>query len=708
MLLLLLLLLLIPSSSVDSEDKERVIQYLLKKHAKLNLQDVQGRTALMFACSSNSSRFIIEALVKAKANPWVEDESGCTSFDHAINTGNLETTRLLINSCREDFKMGNAVEMSQLQECLSKIQEMRKVSWPLMGLSGRSTPANLYAPINAPPATDSNQLSAESAGASPKQERRRKRSICHFDPLDIDEIMKKDEATDPKPITLAKVANTPTACQRTRPPSLRQMTDDESISLHFSSNEGSFDEPCLGPEMLLKLKEPSTDSNDTPSTKVPFIRLAADEGRDDENIERNLNCDEFPTISIQLPHQNNVTKDASLRRADANTFSEGQEGKRLQHTAVDVRTNETKEHKSLDMDPSGRGRVFSCVPVSPNPSPRTRRRTLPASISRTAASPRISLSPSCEEEKNETVFRRYTISSTDVSKLCSSFVLQRLSPPPKDFCAEAEHRKLVTPGDTHPSDDTHNKQTVEAPLIGSLRRGERSPVNDRNSTLEMEHMPTAQKEPTVKCVQLPVISLQKKGPLLPLASRGPVTSCEEMKDMPQYTEMLHREENCVSPHNKGRNSPFRGRSPELSSKSVHRLSREALPARQHPTSPTSGKAEHDSRHGFTATEGQLPYCPVSPNRERATKQPRTFLPPLRIANAPANSFDSEEGYYSCSPSPFDSESPKRTPGLNEQPRYLFKPISPRSPKRSDVWRLAEDKNGSRQVDRNVRVSSLDD
>jgi len=129
------------------DEKGRVVSYLLSKQAKVNLQDIYGCTALIYACMSNSGKEIIKALLHAKSNPWIEDESKNTVFDYVMNAEDLETTRLLINACRESMLADarDNIEVKQLEECLANIQDIRKFSWPLTGPRIRRDQSYLYA-----------------------------------------------------------------------------------------------------------------------------------------------------------------------------------------------------------------------------------------------------------------------------------------------------------------------------------------------------------------------------------------------------------------------------------------------------------------------------------------------------------------------------------------------------------------------------------
>ncbi|EDO38454.1 predicted protein, partial [Nematostella vectensis] len=93
-------LILACASNGNQGEKEKLVKYLIRNRAKVNLQDTQGRTALMHACITTSPDNLIQALLDAKANPWIEDNARKTAFDYSLNAGSLGTVRLLITACR--------------------------------------------------------------------------------------------------------------------------------------------------------------------------------------------------------------------------------------------------------------------------------------------------------------------------------------------------------------------------------------------------------------------------------------------------------------------------------------------------------------------------------------------------------------------------------------------------------------------------------
>ena len=702
-------------SAADPDDKERVVLYLLKKNAKVNLQDLHGRTALMFACLSSSGPSIIQALLDAKANPWLEDREGFTSFDHAINGGDLETTRLLINSCREHkllLKADNPVELKQLQDCLWKIQEMRKVSWPLLGPSVR--PESAYTP-RVPELLDCAESKPDTLSLSPRPQRQRKRSVCHFDPLDIDEILKSDEDTakERQPVSPAKIGDAVetqvdrTENGRSRPPSLSKMTEEERISLHFSSTESSVEDPGLGLAALLMMNGSSTEEDHLHST-IPEITTNEQQNNGNKtcsnpkHFEQMQPCGDsssFPTISGTI-QPNSITSGKEQATTQGDTH--GKAGSAAERSIDD--------HCTLGMnsDESGPTLLNPCHILKPQgnekldrgsteslagpttgkfeASPKQRRKTVPGTQDHTA-----------NGERKEEGRRRHTLAA-DANKLCRPFVSQRLSPTPREIVLiEVENRKSPTLRDT--------TLAGEVPFGSSEFSGRRSPLNEGNANVEgrrtSEYLPAIQND---KSVQLPAISARRKSPVLYINVRGPGTIGHgDNVAMPSRSDELRPidERRSTSPTARGRISPLSPRRMSPLPAKHEASSGFALDMRAkqaHKTQSVGGSAGQDGSQaraqalpGQTRLDGtaylfeeldhQKPVSQLSPRGDSANRQP-ILLPPLRLnAVATGGSLDSEEGYYSCSPSPFDVESPKRTPGFTEQPKYLFKPISPRTAQR---------------------------
>ncbi|KAL9985501.1 hypothetical protein ACROYT_G007915 [Oculina patagonica] len=270
-------LMLCCQSKTDMDEKSRVVSYLLSKQAKVNLQDIEGRTALIYACMSNSGKEVIKALLDAKSNPWIEDEIKNTVFDYVMNAEDLETTRLLINACRESMIVDarDNVQVKHLEECLANIQDIRKFSWPLMGPRTRRDHTQLYAAEKEdPPISSSNLLSAELGGedgeiAQPAPERRRKRSVCHFDPLDIQEILNCSEEAGKNTTNTENDQDDKSESEEKRKTSVRSLSEEERFSFQISDAENAPRDLSSGLEKLLKLQDSfcsSFDSNEFPCT----------------------------------------------------------------------------------------------------------------------------------------------------------------------------------------------------------------------------------------------------------------------------------------------------------------------------------------------------------------------------------------------------------------------------------------------------------
>ncbi|XP_031556742.1 uncharacterized protein LOC116293456 [Actinia tenebrosa] len=272
---------LILACKSESEEKEKVVDYLIRKRVKVNLQDIHGRTALMHACLTNSSDNIIRMLVNSKANPWLVDEGNNTSFDYAINAGNIGAVKLMIQACREGkilTKPGSFnIEMKKLEDRLDEMPEIRKCSWPLMGpriSTGKekrnTNQSNLLAVSEVDEFTE-----------SPTRERRRKRSICHFDPIGLEasEGSSEGESTT-KPLRRASLAS-----------ASRSASEDERISLHFSdSDNSSFDRSSTNfssLEKLLRMRDSVTSSVDsTDSLNAQNLQIKV-EGITEEESSKN-------------------------------------------------------------------------------------------------------------------------------------------------------------------------------------------------------------------------------------------------------------------------------------------------------------------------------------------------------------------------------------------------------------------------------------
>ena len=326
-------LMLCCQAKTDTEEKGRVVNYLLNKQAKVNLQDIEGRTALIYACMSNSGKEIIKALLDAKSNSWIEDESKNTVFDYVMNAEDLETTRLLINACRESMiaDARDNIQVKHLEECLANIQDIRKFSWPLMGPRLRRDHSHLYAAEKEDPPISGNLLVAElggDGGETAQPERRRKRSVCHFDPLDIQEILNCSEEAGTNTTNTENDQNDKLESEEKRKTSVRSLSEEERFSFHISDGENAPHDPSSGLEKLLKLQDSfcsSFDSNEFPCT--------SDSRRNSE--------DKSPTSSVNQ----HVWEEPNSIQEEKTVFSPDKLEKRDQQICKEA--DSTQERKSV-------------------------------------------------------------------------------------------------------------------------------------------------------------------------------------------------------------------------------------------------------------------------------------------------------------------------------------------------------------------------
>ncbi|XP_007897962.1 ankyrin repeat domain 34Bb [Callorhinchus milii] len=84
----------------QSVSKVKMVKYLLENHADPNIQDKSGRTALMHACTEQAGAEVVSLLLKSNADPSLEDHSGCSALVCAVNSGDKETLRILLDACK--------------------------------------------------------------------------------------------------------------------------------------------------------------------------------------------------------------------------------------------------------------------------------------------------------------------------------------------------------------------------------------------------------------------------------------------------------------------------------------------------------------------------------------------------------------------------------------------------------------------------------
>ncbi|KAG7490135.1 ankyrin repeat domain-containing protein 34B-like [Solea senegalensis] len=84
----------------QSVPKHKIVRYLLENGADPNIQDKTGKTALMHACLEQAGAEILSLLLSNGADPTLEDHAGLSALVHALNSGNREVLRVLLDACK--------------------------------------------------------------------------------------------------------------------------------------------------------------------------------------------------------------------------------------------------------------------------------------------------------------------------------------------------------------------------------------------------------------------------------------------------------------------------------------------------------------------------------------------------------------------------------------------------------------------------------
>ncbi|XP_034937894.1 ankyrin-1-like [Chelonus insularis] len=89
-----------PLSDACYNGNDKTVKFLLEKHANPNVRDREGQTALHSICSSksNSTRQIIQLLLKHNADIEAVDAKGWTPLFEACRTGNIEAAKVLLEN----------------------------------------------------------------------------------------------------------------------------------------------------------------------------------------------------------------------------------------------------------------------------------------------------------------------------------------------------------------------------------------------------------------------------------------------------------------------------------------------------------------------------------------------------------------------------------------------------------------------------------
>ncbi|XP_073423142.1 ankyrin repeat domain-containing protein 34A [Dendrobates tinctorius] len=84
----------------DPQNKSRMVKYLLENGADPNMPDKMGKTALMHACCSLTGATVVAVLLEHGSDPSMKDYSGTSALMYALNKGDRETLRVLLDACK--------------------------------------------------------------------------------------------------------------------------------------------------------------------------------------------------------------------------------------------------------------------------------------------------------------------------------------------------------------------------------------------------------------------------------------------------------------------------------------------------------------------------------------------------------------------------------------------------------------------------------
>ncbi|XP_022614669.1 ankyrin repeat domain-containing protein 34B-like [Seriola dumerili] len=88
----------------QSVPKHKMVRYLLENGADPNIQDKTGKTALMHACLEQAGAEILSLLLSSGADPTLEDHAGLSALVYAVNSGNRDVLRVLLDACKAKGK----------------------------------------------------------------------------------------------------------------------------------------------------------------------------------------------------------------------------------------------------------------------------------------------------------------------------------------------------------------------------------------------------------------------------------------------------------------------------------------------------------------------------------------------------------------------------------------------------------------------------
>ncbi|KAG7318625.1 hypothetical protein KOW79_018380 [Hemibagrus wyckioides] len=91
-------------TDAQSVPKHKIVRYLLENGADPNIQDKSGKTALMHACLERAGEEVLSQLLSSGADLSLEDHSGSSALVYAVNAGDKEALRVLLDACKAKGK----------------------------------------------------------------------------------------------------------------------------------------------------------------------------------------------------------------------------------------------------------------------------------------------------------------------------------------------------------------------------------------------------------------------------------------------------------------------------------------------------------------------------------------------------------------------------------------------------------------------------
>ncbi|KAL7839283.1 hypothetical protein SRHO_G00259410 [Serrasalmus rhombeus] len=87
-------------TDAQSVPKPKMVRYLLENGADPNIQDKSGKTALMHACLDRAGEEVLTQLLSSGADPSLEDHTGSSALVYAVNAGDKDALRVLLDACK--------------------------------------------------------------------------------------------------------------------------------------------------------------------------------------------------------------------------------------------------------------------------------------------------------------------------------------------------------------------------------------------------------------------------------------------------------------------------------------------------------------------------------------------------------------------------------------------------------------------------------